>query len=378
MHLIRTCLPIFSALALLCCYGPGAAQDVCSPYTIPELSEPAAGPQAEIPHTDSLLWMVTEPNAPPGHPPSYLFGTLHIDDVRLLTLPEAVEKAFFSSKVLVSELEFSLLGAGAQSIFQAMLNEREDPALKQLLSLEMYRRLEWITDQELPEVRLLLPRLKPWGVTLMLIEKLSKPAPERSTGIALDLYLQQQLAPQGKLQVAGLETLQEQITVFSGLSLEDQLHMLQEIICNLEQTRAESSELLNDYLAGDLRTLAQKGLTAPTYTANRGLFERFMERLIYQRNKIMAERLRPYLEQGGAFIAVGALHLPGQGGLVDLLLQAGLKVHAIPLSDRSSRPDPASNAVPNPEPRPQQHQATLSPAPLHPARLLQAALTRVP
>jgi hypothetical protein len=51
--------------------------------------------------------------------------------------------------------------------------------------------------------------------------------------------------------------------------------------------------------------------------------ERFMEKILYQRNERMLERVRPYLEQGDTFIAVGALHLPDKRGLLEMLEQEG-------------------------------------------------------
>ena len=55
----------------------------------------------------------------------------------------------------------------------------------------------------------------------------------------------------------------------------------------------------------------------------------FEERVVTLRNHVMAERAGPILDRGNAFIAVGALHLPGEQGLVALLTQAGYTVSAV-------------------------------------------------
>ena len=52
----------------------------------------------------------------------------------------------------------------------------------------------------------------------------------------------------------------------------------------------------------------------------------FEQRIIIDRNHRMAERALPILADGNAFIAVGALHLPGKEGLVELFRQAGFTV----------------------------------------------------
>jgi hypothetical protein len=57
-----------------------------------------------------------------------------------------------------------------------------------------------------------------------------------------------------------------------------------------------------------------------------GLVETFTERLLDARNERMAERMQPRLAEGGAFVAVGALHLPGEGGILKLLEGQGYQL----------------------------------------------------
>jgi uncharacterized protein YbaP (TraB family) len=55
----------------------------------------------------------------------------------------------------------------------------------------------------------------------------------------------------------------------------------------------------------------------------------FEKRIITDRNHVMAERASTYLAKGGAFMAVGALHLPGEEGLVELLRKQGFTVTSV-------------------------------------------------
>ncbi len=59
------------------------------------------------------------------------------------------------------------------------------------------------------------------------------------------------------------------------------------------------------------------------------LNDRFLDVVLWQRNRRMAERMLPHLKKGGAFIAVGALHLPGVDGVLDLLVKRGYDVQPI-------------------------------------------------
>ena len=55
-------------------------------------------------------------------------------------------------------------------------------------------------------------------------------------------------------------------------------------------------------------------------------YAEFEERIVTDRNRRMAERMQPMLTAGAAFVAVGALHLPGEEGIVALLREAGWTV----------------------------------------------------
>ena len=59
------------------------------------------------------------------------------------------------------------------------------------------------------------------------------------------------------------------------------------------------------------------------------LSDAFEEDFVVSRNQRMAERLLDKIDGGGAFVAVGALHLPGEQGLVHLMEESGYKVSRV-------------------------------------------------
>jgi uncharacterized protein YbaP (TraB family) len=82
------------------------------------------------------------------------------------------------------------------------------------------------------------------------------------------------------------------------------------------------------YLAGDT------GMFWPFFRAvlpgaGQGGYAAFEQTMVTARNRTMAERALPFLEKGKAFIAVGALHLPGEAGIVELLRKDGYTVTRI-------------------------------------------------
>ena len=57
--------------------------------------------------------------------------------------------------------------------------------------------------------------------------------------------------------------------------------------------------------------------------------KKLMHQLIDQRNARMVTRMEPFLKRGQAFIAIGALHLPGEVGVLNLLAKQGYRVSVV-------------------------------------------------
>jgi len=59
------------------------------------------------------------------------------------------------------------------------------------------------------------------------------------------------------------------------------------------------------------------------------IYKDLMKRLLIDRNYIMTERMQDILDEGNAFIAIGAMHLPGEEGVLSLLGKQGYKIHSV-------------------------------------------------
>jgi len=147
--------------------------------------------------------------------------------------------------------------------------------------------------------------------------------PPQQGGLFLDLALQYEATRRG-IPTHGLETMSEQVAVFNGMSLEDQTMLLRDAVQNQRLMKEAMEDLVDAYLRRDLAGLMQ--LSDKYKSDDARLNNALMDRLLVQRNKIMAERMQARLQEGNAFIAVGALHLPGETGLLRQLAQAGYRV----------------------------------------------------
>jgi uncharacterized protein YbaP (TraB family) len=142
-------------------------------------------------------------------------------------------------------------------------------------------------------------------------------------GYALD----EQLYHWGKSlnkKLCALEYLSEQLSIFDQLSVQDQVSILTDTLANELALSVLTEKLIQAYLSGDLTEIYQQSLELEG--SNTELAQSLRERLIDHRNIKMAERLVTTLDQGNAFIAVGALHLPGKHGLLQLLREKGFIV----------------------------------------------------
>jgi len=151
--------------------------------------------------------------------------------------------------------------------------------------------------------------------------------PRQVSGLPLDLYLQQYAAGLGK-PLHGLESIEEQVALFEELSNTEQLQLLRSTLQQLPEMPALIEALTVAYLDRDLA--AMQALTDAQLAIGDVQFNRrFIKRLIDDRNVKMLQRMQARRREGGAFIAVGAMHLPGKRGLLNLLRGQGYELRVV-------------------------------------------------
>lgn len=296
----------------------------------PELMAQIRAEAAETPNGDSLFWRVDKD----GADPSWLYGTMHVADPRVLEMSPAARDAYDQAETVVVEAK------EITNLEQAMASIMGDPNLTMLpgdktisdyLDEDELAQLEEVLDERgLP--LMFVKRMKPW----LVFSILSIPECEvsrRSSGTQfLDLKLAMDALDQGK-QLRGLESVEEQLSILSGLPIETQAALLVDTAAMGSSLDDVFETMTRLYLEGDLTLFmpliksAAFGSEADGDLAN--AYADFEQDLIDTRNHTMAERVQPMLDDGSAFVAVGALHLPGEQGLVQLLRDAGYTVTAV-------------------------------------------------
>lgn len=256
----------------------------------------------------ALLWRVENQQGAS----SYLFGTIHSEDPRVLDLPAQVEQALKGADTLVLEME---LTPEAQAEMAKAIMLPAAQKLSDFVPADLYREsVSAMAERGYPKE--LTEKLRPWAVLLTL----SMPQPK--TGQFLDKVLYDRAKAEGKA-VKGLETVDEQVSVFRELSLEDQQALLRQALKEYPKLPQMMERLTNAWLQRDMDSIVSLNQESMQGLPEQ-LQEQFQRSVIHERNVRMMERARPLLEQGHVFIAVGALHLVGDDGLVALLREQGM------------------------------------------------------
>lgn len=259
---------------------------------------------------DAIFWKISNN----GEPSGYLLGTIHSEDPRVVDfstgLIERLEENRFFAMEMVPDLP-------TLSRLTDYMHFQDGTTLISHIGEERYQRLQ----KALARYRLphdYVAQMKVWAAMMTL----SVPPPE--TGFFMDFSLSLRAAGAG-LKVVGLETLEDQLSFLEQMPMDQQLELLDQALAEYANVDTVHLEMVERYLAGDLVKLSgyaeeQMNGLKPESQAY------FMEQGIDARNHRMIESLQPHLLEGGVFVAVGALHLPGEAGLINLLRLRGYEL----------------------------------------------------
>jgi uncharacterized protein YbaP (TraB family) len=283
---------------------------------------------AEIPNGEAIFWKVERD----GVAASYLLGTAHVTDPRVTTFSDEVESRIKGATTIALELAEL---RNAQEMALATLRHASLMVLPPGTTI-----WDLIPDSEEPAIRnhpnlavdgAVIYGYQPWIVAGMLSIPLCEHQ-RKTRGIAtLDEIIGQKSQSYG-IPLVGLETVEEQLSVFSTMPLELQTKYLVSV--------ARIGPAINDYFETLIRLYERRQITAYMPFAKRAesgaskddeaaMMAFVEEQVVRTRNHRMAGRARDLFAKGGAFVAVGALHLPGREGLVELLKSQGYKVTPI-------------------------------------------------
>lgn len=263
----------------------------------------------------SLFWEVSGNGL---EKPSYLYGTMHAQDSRVFNFKDGVMDAFNGSDSYAMELNMDSIDQGA---LMASLVMDSTHSLQTLLSKSDYKLVETFFRDSLGQALFMYNKMQPMFTSQLIAARDLKTQQED----ALDLYFFKEAKKQKKHTI-GLETMMEQVSAFSAIPLTKQAAGLVKAVKEYgKEDESNIENIMEHYVKGDLDKLLE--ITTKT-EEDKELAKIFNETFIVKRNQNMADRSVPLMKKGSTFIAVGAAHLPGEDGVIELLRKKGYTVIA--------------------------------------------------
>jgi len=308
-----------------------AALALCGACATPRSAAPAKG---EPP--PAFAWELKR-----GGQVLYVAGSVHLGKAGALPLTPAMEGALSSSDALVVEVDAAKVDqAGLQGLIVSagFLPEGED--LYAMLTpddrAELARRF-----QAAGVAPAAAKRMRPWLASIMLIGLEAAKSGYQSEG-----GVDQQLAARArgeKKQIVELESAESQIRILANLPEHVAALMLEEMLRNRDAVDQSIGALADAWRRGDAQAmdaLVNADLRKPEYAE-------LYAKLILERNLRMADRIEELLQKPGRyFVVVGAAHVVGERGIVELLRARGFTVRQLgqgePPPPRSSRAAPVT------------------------------------
>jgi uncharacterized protein YbaP (TraB family) len=299
---------------LICCFamaGLGYSQPK-KMNAKPSGAKQAAGPKIAVSAQDdnTLLWQITGNGL---KQPSYLFGTMHILCDQDAGLSPNLRKAIRDVQVIYFELDMDdmteLMGA------MKFLRMNDGKKLSDLLTKEEYGRVEEYFKQHKVAMPLsFMNRFKPLFISSLIGEQAMACEGDQKNGMEQEIMKE---SKQYEKEIKGLETAEFQAGLFDSIPYEKQAKDLINYIDSVDTYKKATLEMVEVYKKQDL-----KKLDLLVAKSDPGM-EKYMDLLLYDRNRRWAQNIPNIMGPRSTLFAVGAGHLAGENGVINLLKKKG-------------------------------------------------------
>ena len=239
----------------------------------------------------------------------YVLGSIHVGNKNMFPLSEMIELAYDGSDTLVVELDPKKID---KEKIKKYLEYPEGESLRDNISPDTYDQLLSVFAQFGVSENKISKMTPAAAVTTLVMLKLSTMGYDPEFGI--DKYYLDDARK--KKTVLELETPEQQLKLMDSLGEDYIEYSIQDI----SRWDKEIAILINAWKIGDTEMVENFFERCANYPGGRA----FLNKFIYQRNKIMAEQIEKYLKsEGRYFVVVGAAHLVGKNGIISLLRNTG-------------------------------------------------------
>jgi uncharacterized protein YbaP (TraB family) len=255
----------------------------------------------------------------------YLFGTVHAGKASFFPLAEPVQKAFADATVLAVEADILNTEAMAKSAPSMLLTPPD--RLDKRISAPVYERYRKQLDRfGIPETQ--TAQLKPFiASSILAFAEWGRLGYRPIYGVDRHLLAR---ARDEKKTIVELEGVEAQAALIDSLTDEESRRALEGTVAALESglTREQITGMVNAWESGNPDLLLE---VARAYNESVPGARELEEKFIWSRHEAMADRIEEWLMRGRerVFVAVGALHLAGPRGLVEMLGKRGYQVRQL-------------------------------------------------
>jgi hypothetical protein len=262
----------------------------------------------------SILWEISGNGL---SQPSYLFGTIHMIPKKDYFFTPEMKKAFKSCHRLVIEADMFSLSLSEQVNLAKQVVLPNGKTLKNYMDSAEYVQFKHFLHDSLgikeSKIDNKYARIKPFFLTALLLKEY----------VGKTKTYEQELhktAKKQKMELLGLETIEFQMSLAEQMSIEEQL----DEITDLREFR-DYYRMVELYKQQDLNGLYK--MSVESFNTEKEM--QFMEILINQRNIDWIKKIEKLVAEKSCFIAVGAMHLPDEKGVIELLRKEGYTLQPV-------------------------------------------------
>ena len=254
---------------------------------------------------NSIFWELESPEGKQ----IFIFGSIHVDDNRVVDFSDSVNNAMKKSDLFVSE---------TNNVNNLKALEGLGGEYNTYLSDEDFQKISELSDFHSIETEFAI-KLKPWLLGFIFS------SPQAMNPFNQDNLLKVAASNYG-LASKGLETVDEHYSVLDTLSPEDQFQILKNVLNLSEADKEKNYELMiKTYLTFNLNKILNVDEEITKSIVPEKVWSSVKSELIHKRNKLFFNRLLILAKKNVLFVAVGASHLAGDDGLLQQFFQAGFK-----------------------------------------------------
>ena len=263
--------------------------------------------------TNTLLWQVSGKDL---KNPSYLFGTFHLlckDDIKF---SEQLKSSLQSTDEVYMEMDMDDPSTMLSGLLY--MNMKDGKKLKDLYTTDEYKKVESYFSDSLGMPMMMFQSIKPYFLIAMLYPKMMDC--KTASGVEEELM---SLAKENKKEIKGLETMQFQASVFDSIPYQWQAKELLKNIDSFSFYKKEFDTMVLEYKNQQLSVM-EKLLAKSEFGS-----DKYEDILLTNRNINWVGQLKSIMKKESVFVAVGAGHLVGEKGLLNLLRKEGYTVEPL-------------------------------------------------